>query len=122
MTNYYLKTTGKLHLLPVMSKILEKVIFKQLVEYMKEESLVHPNLHGSRSGLSTATAYIQLYDNWAEEVEKGNMVDVLLCDQSTAFDLCDHYLSKEKLNTVLLVNEIIAIYHQLLQSALPRCH
>ena len=30
-------------------------------------------------------------------IEKGNMVGILLCDQSAAFDLCDHSLLKEKL-------------------------
>ena len=84
-------------LLPVLSKVLEKVVFGQLVEYMEKNQLVHPNLHGSRPGHSTATALTQLYDNWVEEIEKGNMVGVLLCDQSAAFDLCDHYLLKEKL-------------------------
>ena len=83
-------------LLPVLSKILEKVVFGQLVGYMENNNLVHPNLHGSRPGHSTATALTQLYDNWVEQIEKGKMVGVLLCDQSAAFDLCDHYLLKEK--------------------------
>ena len=79
-------------LLPVLSKILEKAVFNQLVQYLEENYLIHPNLHGSRVGHSTATALTQLYDTWLEEVEKGNMVGVLLCDQSAAFDLCDHHL------------------------------
>ena len=74
---------------PVLSKILEKAVFNQLVQYLEENGLVHPNLHGSRAGHSTATALTQLYDTWVEEVEQGNMVGVLLCDQSAAFDLCD---------------------------------
>ena len=84
-------------LLPVLSKLLEKAVFNQLVQYLEENGLVHPNLHGSRAGHSTATALTQLYDTWVEEVEQGNMVGVLLCDQSAAFDLCDHYLLTEKL-------------------------
>ena len=84
-------------LLPVMSKLLEKAVFNQLVQYLEENDLVHPNLHGSRAGHSTATDLTQLYDNWVEEVEQGKMVGVLLCDQSAAFDLCDHYLLIEKL-------------------------
>ena len=32
-----------------------------------------------------------------EQVEEGKMVGVLLCDQSEAFDLCDHYILVEKL-------------------------
>ena len=35
-------------LLPVLSKVLEKVVFTQLVKYLEENNLIHPNLHGSR--------------------------------------------------------------------------
>ena len=62
-------------------------MFCQLVEYLEENKLIHPNLHGSRAGHNTSTALIQLYDKWAEDVEDGKMVGVLLCDQSAAFDL-----------------------------------
>ena len=72
-------------------------MFCQLVEYLEENKLIHPNLHGSRAGHNTSTALIQLYDKWVEDVEDGKMVGVLLCDQSAAFDLCDHHLLIEKL-------------------------
>ena len=84
-------------LLPVLSKILEKIVFSQLVKYLEDNNLIHPNLHGSRSGHNTATALVQLYDRWAEEIDDGKMVGVLVCDQSAAFDLCDHTLLLEKL-------------------------
>ena len=84
-------------LLPILSKVLEKVVFSQLVEYLENNRLIHPNLHGSRAGHNTSTALIQLYDKWVEEVEEGKMVGVLFCDQSAAFDLCDHSLLVEKL-------------------------
>ena len=84
-------------LLPILSKVMEKVVFSQLVKYLEDNNLIHPNLHGSRPGHSTSTALIQLYDNWVEQVEEGKLVGVLICDQSAAFDLCDHYLLVEKL-------------------------
>ena len=34
-------------LLPTLSKVLEKVVFSQMVDYLEEKNLVHPNLHGS---------------------------------------------------------------------------
>jgi hypothetical protein len=76
---------------------MEKVVFSQLVEYLEHNMLIHPNLHGSRAGHNTSTALIQLYDKWVEEVEDGKMVGVLFCDQSAAFDLCDHTILIEKL-------------------------
>ena len=84
-------------LLPIMSKILEKVVFSQLVEYLEENRIIHPNLHGSRAGHDTSTALLQLYDKWLEEMEGNKMVGVLFCDQSAAFDLCDHTILLDKL-------------------------
>ena len=84
-------------LLPILSKVLEKIVFSQFVKYLEENNLIHPNLHGSRAAHSTSTALIQLYDKWADDVESDKMVGVLICDQSAAFDLCDHYLLLEKL-------------------------
>ena len=84
-------------LLPILSKIMDKLVFSQLSKYLEENNIIHPNLHGSIPGHSTATALIQLYDRWVEEVEDDKMVGVLLCDQSAAFDLCDHNILVQKL-------------------------
>ena len=84
-------------LLPILSKVMEKNIFSQLPKYLEQNNLIHPNLHGSRPGHNTSTALIQLHDRWLEEVEDGKMIGVLLCDQSAAFDLCDHIILVEKL-------------------------
>ena len=84
-------------LLPILSKVLEKVLFRQLVLYLEENNIVHPNLHGSRSGHDTSTALLQLYDKWVQEMEEDKIVGVLVCDQSAAFDLCDHSILLKKL-------------------------
>jgi predicted peroxiredoxin len=80
----------------LLSKVLGKIVFSQLVQYLGENHLIHPDLYGSRSVHNTSTALIQLYDKWADEIEDGKIVGVLVCDQSAAFDLCDHYLLVEK--------------------------
>ena len=84
-------------LLPIFSKVLERLIFNQLVSYLDSNSLLHPNHHGSRSGHSTSTALIQMYDTWVEEVDKGNMVGVMMVDLSAAFDMVDHHILLQKL-------------------------
>ena len=71
------KNYRRVALLPIFSKILERVVFNQLVSYLESNNLIHPNHHGSRSGHNTATALIQMYDTWVEEVDKGNMVWVM---------------------------------------------
>ena len=98
-------------LLPILSKVLERVVFSQFVKYLEDNNLVHPNLHGSRSSHSRSTPLIQLYDMWAEQAEEGKLVGVLICDQSAAFDLCDHYLLVEKLKLLGMEEEFL--HHQL---------
>ena len=84
-------------LLPVVSKVLERVIFVQTVEYMNVNALFHPNHHGFRSQHSTLTAMLQLYDTWAESINKGELAGVVMLDQSAAFDCVDHDLMLPKL-------------------------
>ena len=84
-------------LLPIFSKVLERVVFNQMVKYLDTNKLLNPNHHGSRHGHSTATALIQMYDEWLEEVEDGNMVGVMMVNLSAAFDMVDHPLLLEKL-------------------------
>ena len=84
-------------LLPVVSKVLERVVFLQIVEYMESNQLFHPNHHGFRSLHSTTTAMLQLYDSWVEAIEKGEMSAVVMIDQSAAFDCVDHRILRDKL-------------------------
>ena len=70
--------------------MLERVIFKQIVKYIEENSLLNPCHHGSRAGHSTNTALLEMNDNWVEGIEGGNMTGVMMIDLSAAFDLVDH--------------------------------
>ena len=67
-------------LLSVLSKILERAVFKQLVHYLDSNALLHPNHHGSRKGHSTATALIQMYDTWVKAVDDGDLAGVMMVD------------------------------------------
>ena len=108
-------------LLPILSKVLEKVVFNQLVKYLEENNIIHPNLHGSRPGHNTSTALMQLYDKWVEEVEEGKLVGVLICDQSAAFDLCDHHLLTEKLKLMGVEDHLISWFKSYLSSRKQSC-
>ena len=85
-------------LLPVVSKVLERVVFMQIVEYMDNNGLFHPNHHGFRSLHSCSTAMIQMYDSWVEAVGRKEMAGVAMIDQSAAFDCVDHGILREKLH------------------------
>ena len=84
-------------IVPILSKILEKVIFMQMITYLNENHLLHPNHHAYRAHHNTTTALIQMYDMWLEAAEAGTMAGVGLLDMSAAFDVVDHGLLLQKL-------------------------
>ena len=51
-------------ILPVVSKIIEKVIFKQLYEYLTDNNLLTVSQHGFRPMHSTLTALLEVSNNW----------------------------------------------------------
>ena len=83
-------------ILPILSKILEKAVFLQIIDYMDSNHLLHPNHHGFRAGRSTTTGLIQMYDKWVESIDRGQYTGACFLDLSAAFDIVDHPLLLEK--------------------------
>ena len=63
-------------IVPILSKILERLVFNQLVTYLTENNLLHPNHHAYRAEYNTTTAMIQIYDSWLQAVEVGELAGV----------------------------------------------
>ena len=43
-------------ILPILSKLVERAVFVQMIEYFESNNLLHPNHHGFRANHSTTTA------------------------------------------------------------------
>ena len=84
-------------LLPITSKVLERAVFLQLVEYSENNDLLHPSHHGFRSKHNTSTALLQMVDVWLEALEDNEIYAVVLLDMSAAFDVVDHRILLGKL-------------------------
>ena len=94
-------------LLSPLSKILEKVVYLQLYNYLSSNKIFHPNLHGYRHGRSTQTALLQMYDRWVRAAAAGQVSGVILIDLSAAFDLVDSELLLKKLKIYGLDNDLL---------------
>ena len=68
------------------------------MNYLESNKLLNPNHHGCRQGHNTATALLQMCDQWLEEVDSDLMVGVMLVDLSAAFDMVDHSILLKKLD------------------------
>ena len=84
-------------ILPVMSKLLEKAVFIQIIDYFESNDLLHPNHHGFRSNHNTTTALLQMYDTWVEAMDKGEATGVCFLDMSAAFDMVSPSVLLDKL-------------------------
>ena len=94
-------------ILSPLSKILEKVVYLQLYEYLTANKLFHPNLHGYRQNRSTQTALLQMYDRWIRAAAAGQVSGVILIDLSAAFDLVDSDLLIKKLKIYGIDDEML---------------
>ena len=63
-------------LLSVLSKILERSVFLQLIQYFESNNLIHPSHHGFRSKHNTSTALLQMYNEWEEPLDDGKLVQL----------------------------------------------
>ena len=61
-------------LLPILSKIYEKVMYTRLLEFLDKNKLLYELQFGFRKNHSTCAALIILIDKITSELEKGNFV------------------------------------------------
>ena len=85
-------------ILPILSKVLERAMFNQVLSHMDGNNLFNPSHHAYRSFHSTTTAMIQMYDTWLDAVEQGDLVGVCMVDMSAAFDVVDTKLLLHKMS------------------------
>ena len=83
-------------LLPAISKVFEKIIFKQLYQFFVDNKLLYNSQYGFREGHSTEFATLELVDKIILEMDKMNTPVNIYLDLSKAFDTLDHQILIKK--------------------------
>ena len=78
--------------LSFISKLIEKVVAKQLNEFISHEGLLNVNQSAYKSSHSTETVLLKIQNDIAFSVDSGKAVALTLLDLSAAFDTIDHSL------------------------------
>ncbi|KAL5262155.1 hypothetical protein ACHWQZ_G007751 [Mnemiopsis leidyi] len=78
-------------------KIFERVIRKNLVEYLEINNLFSSKQHGFRKGRSCLTQLLQHMDYLLENFLDNSETDVIYLDYAKAFDKVDHSILLEKI-------------------------
>ena len=84
-------------LLPLISKVIEKVIHDQMQNYLDKNKILYPYQSGFRSKYSTNSALTYLTNFVSEGFDKGIYTGMILIDLQKAFDTIDHSLLLEKM-------------------------
>ena len=83
-------------LLPIISKIFERVLFKQIEKFSKKIS--SPTLCGFRKGHSTQHTLLNLLKNWQKTLDKSDVIGTVLMDLNKAYNCFSHDLLTVKLS------------------------
>jgi len=84
-------------LLPTFSKVLEKIVYKRLYNFLLTQSIFYESQYGFRSKHSTNHAVHELVDNILTAMDNKNSTLGVFLDLSKAFDTIDHKILLNKL-------------------------
>lgn len=93
VTNY-----RPISLLSCFSKIYEKIMQKQLNNFLKENRILFDSQYGFRSGHSCEHALLEAQNFLNVTLDKNQIAALLLIDFSKAFDMVDHEILLNKLD------------------------
>ena len=83
--------------LPVLSKLFEKVLYDRVYSYLTEHNLIDQRQYGFRENHSTELAITTIYDELLRNFDSKLITCSLFLDLSKAFDYCDHEIFLDKL-------------------------
>ena len=109
------KNYRPISLLPLVSKIFEKVIHSQTQTYLDKNDILYKFQSGFRQNHSTDTALSYLTNKIQSAFDKGFYAGMILIDLQKAFDTIDHEIFLKKLDCLGFGAETIAWYRSYLE-------
>ena len=98
--------------LSVLSKLLERLAVRQLMNYLSSADLLPQLQSGFRQGHSTETAVMRVLSDILLAIDHGDIAALTLLDFSAAFDTVDHSILLQRLQTTYGVCDTAHMWFQ----------
>ena len=85
-------------LLPIFSKIFEKIIYSRMYEFLELNKLIYNRQFGCRANHSTNHALLSMTESIKSFLDSGDFVAGIFIDLEKAFDTVNHLILCNKLN------------------------
>ena len=99
-------------LVPVITKVVERVVHQQLYRYLSYNHLLSSAQHGFRPRHSTETALVSVSDHILNATDRGEVSLLCLIDLSKCFDVIDHQILLQKMQLYGIETSWFAAYLQ----------
>lgn len=85
-------------ILPAISKILEKIVLRQIIPFIDRMKILPEKQSGFRKSHSTCTALVNLFSDLIDAKDEGKYSSLVMLDYSQAFDSMNHNLLVAKMH------------------------
>lgn len=107
--------------LPVISRLFEKLVSDQLSQYMETNGLFSNNQSGFLRLRSTVTCLLKNTNDWYNGLDLGKLVGLVYVDLKKAFDTVDHVILIDKLAHYGLENRELSWFKSYLNNRKQFC-
>ena len=109
------KNYGRISLLSILSKIIEKVVYNQLTQHLGKHDILYEYQSGFRSKHSVNTFLAHL-SNWIlKGFGSGKSAGMILIDLQKAFDTLDYDILLDKIKYLSFTSKTIDLFTSYLQ-------
>ena len=104
------------NVIAAISKVIERALLKQILNYIETNKLIPPSHHGSIKGKSTQTLATEVHDWLVETMAEEKDAALIILDQSKAYDLVSHVILIHKLEILGFRNQATKIMSSFLSN------